>query len=335
MNIVLFIPVLLSFLVTLYIMPFWIGKAKQIGLLWHDMNKYKKPMVAGSGGIIAVMAFVLSVLVYIAINTFYFGTTGNVINIFALMTTVLMLAGTGFVDDLLGWQRGGLSVRSRIIMCIFASIPLVVVNAGISEISLPFFGNVSLGLLYPLLLIPLGVTGAATTYNFLAGYNGLEASQGIIILSALALVTWLTGTSWLAMICLLMVFALMGFWLFNKYPAKVFPGNSITYAIGGLIACAAIFGNIEKIAIFFFIPYIIEVILKSRGGLKKQSFGKPNKDDSLEMPYGKIYGVEHWAIAMLKKIKEKVHEKDVVKFINLMQIVIIVLGLVLFSSAIF
>lgn len=335
MNIVLFIPVLLSFLVTLYIMPFWIGKAKQIGLLWHDMNKYKKPMVAGSGGIIAVMAFILGVLVYIAIKTFYFGTIENVINIFALMTTVLMLAGTGFVDDLLGWQRGGLSVRSRIIMCVFASIPLVVVNAGISEMSIPFFGSVSLGLLYPLLLIPLGVTGAATTYNFLAGYNGLEASQGIIILSALALVTWLTGTSWLAMICLLMVFALMGFWLFNKYPAKVFPGNSITYAIGGLIACAAIFGNIEKIAIFFFIPYILEVILKSRGKLKKQSFGKPNKDDSLELPYDKIYGVEHWAIAMLKKIKEKVYEKDVVKFINWVQIGIILLGLVLFNSTIF
>ncbi len=335
MNLILLIPVLLGFFVTLYMVPFWIEKAKQIGLLWQDMNKFKKPLVAGSGGVIAVVAFILSALVYIAIKTFYFHTTGSIIEIFALTTTILLLAGIGFVDDLLGWQRGGLSARFRVLMCIFASIPLVVVNAGVSEISIPLLGSVNVGLLYPLLLIPLGVTGAATTFNFLAGYNGLEASQGIIILSALALVTWLTGTSWLTMICLLMVFALLGFWIYNKFPAKVFPGNGVTYAIGGLIACAAIFGKIETIAVFFFLLYIVEVFLKSRGGLKKQSFGKPNKLDELEMPYDKIYGVEHWAIAMLKKIKGKVYENDVVRFINIVQLAIILVGLLIFRSVLF
>jgi hypothetical protein len=67
----------------------------------------------------------------------------------------------------------------------------------------------------------------------------------------------------------------------------------------------AILGNMEKIAIFFFIPYIVEVILKSRGRLKKESFAKPNKDNSLEMPYNKIYGLEHFAIWALKKIKNR------------------------------
>jgi len=316
-------------------MPYWIRKAWEIKLVWKDMNKYKKPLVAGSGGIIAVIGFMLGVLIYISIKTFYFRTTENVIEIFSLTTTILFLAGVGVIDDLLGWQRGGLSVKFRIVMCIFASIPLVVVNAGVSEMSLPFIGNLDFGLFYPLLLIPLGITGASTTFNFLAGYNGLEAGQGILILSGLSLVTWLTGTTWLAMICLLMVFALLGFWFFNKYPAKVFPGNSITYVIGGLIACSAIFGNIEKIAVFFFVPYIIEVFLKSRGKLKKQSFGKPNKDDSLEMPYDKVYGLEHWAISFLKKFMEKVYEGDVVYLIHFMQIAIILIGLYLFKASIF
>jgi UDP-N-acetylglucosamine--dolichyl-phosphate N-acetylglucosaminephosphotransferase len=195
----------------------------------------------------------------------------------------------------------------------------------------------SIGLLYPLIIIPIGIIGASTTFNFLAGYNGLEAGQGILIISALSLVSYFTGTTWLALIGLCMVLSLLAFWIFNKYPAKVFPGDVLTYPVGGLIAILAILGNFEKIAIFFFIPYIFEVILKSRGKLTKQSFGKPNKDGSLEMLYDKIYGLEHLAIFLLKKLKRdgKVYEKDVVIAIHAFQIVIILLGFIIFRNSIF
>src|SRR3989338_8334524 len=100
-----------------------------------------------------------------------------------------------------------------------------------------------------------------------------------------------------------MVAALIAFYIFNKYPAKVFPGDTLTYPVGALIAVIAILGNMEKIAIFFFIPYILETILKLRGGLKKESFAKLNEKGTLEMPYKKIYGLEHLAIKILQKIK--------------------------------
>ena len=64
-----------------------------------------------------------------------------------------------------------------------------------------------------------------------------------------------------------MVGALIGFYIYNKFPAKVFPGDILTYSVGALIAGMAILGNFEKIAVFVFIPYIIETILKSRGKL--------------------------------------------------------------------
>ena len=38
-DIMLLIPILLSFLITLFVIPFWIKKAKDIGLIWDDMNK--------------------------------------------------------------------------------------------------------------------------------------------------------------------------------------------------------------------------------------------------------------------------------------------------------
>jgi UDP-N-acetylglucosamine--dolichyl-phosphate N-acetylglucosaminephosphotransferase len=328
MQIFLLFPLILSFLVCLFFTPFWIRKAKEIGLVWEDMNKLHHPKeVAGSGGVSMFIAFIVGVLTYIAIKTFYFKSKDNLIEIFASLSVILIIAFIGIVDDISGWRRGGLSIRSRLILLFFASIPLIVINAGRSEMM-----GVNLGLLYPLILIPFGIVGAASTFNFLAGYNGLETSQGVIILSSISIITFLMGNKWLSIIGLCMVFSLAAFYIYNKYPAKAFPGNVLTYCVGALIAILAILGNIEKIVIFFFIPYIMETILKSRGKLKKESFAKVNEDGSLDLPYDKIYGLEHLAIYILKKIKpsKKVYEKDVVCLINVFQILIIILGMIIF-----
>jgi UDP-N-acetylglucosamine--dolichyl-phosphate N-acetylglucosaminephosphotransferase len=152
------------------------------------------------------------------------------------------------------------------------------------------------------------------------------------MLSALAIATYVTGNSWLSVVALCIVASLIAFYIFNVNPAKIFPGDVLTYTIGASIAVIAILGDSEKIALFFFIPYFIEMVLKLRGKLKKQSFGKPNRDGTLEMPYDKIYGLEHLAIFLLKKIKpsKKVYENDVVYLINGFQLVVIILGFVIF-----
>ncbi len=335
-NNILVMPIIISFIVSLFLMPFWIRKAKQIGLLWDDMNKLRAEKVAGSGGIIAVLGFVIGILVYISFRVFYLkDADGLLVRILALLSSVLLLAGIGLIDDLLGWQHGGLSIKSRLILVALAAIPLIAINAGSSGISLPFLGQVNLGLIYPLVIIPIGILGATTTYNFLAGFNGLEAGQGIIILGAMSLVAFLTGNSWLAIIGLCMLASLLAFLVYNLTPASIFPGDSLTYSVGGLMAIMAILGNFEKIAVFFFIPYIIEVGLKLRGKLVKQSFGQPQKDGSIELKYDKVYGLTHLSILILKKIGIKPTEKKVVYGIWLCQILIVVIGLIIFREGIF
>jgi len=331
MENVLFVPIILSFIVTIFVIPYWIRRSKEAGLVGKDIHKLDKKEVAEGGGIAVLLGFVFGVLIYIAIKTFVLKTDLTTVEIFSMLTTILIAGFIGFVDDVLVWKIG-LSWKIRIILLIFASIPLMVINAGNSEIM-----GIELGLFYPLIAIPIGIVGATTTFNFLAGYNGLEASQGIIFLSALAFVTAKTGSTWISLILLIMVSCLIGFYIFNKCPAKVFPGDVLTYSVGAIIAITAILGNIEKIAVFFFIPYILETILKLRGGLKKQSFGKLNSDGSLEVPYEKIYGLEHLSIWILKKIKKdkKVYEKEVVRLINLFQILIILVGFLIFRKNIF
>ena len=298
------------------------------------MNKYKKPKnVAASGGIVVVLSFVLGVLFYIAVRTFSINFSDEVnLEIFALLSVILILSIVGIIDDLLGWRHGGLSKRTRLFLAFFASIPLVVINAGSSNIILPFFGMIDIGIFYPLLFIPIGIAGATTTYNFLAGFNGLEAGQGIIILSFLSYVAYVTGSPWLALVGLIMVSSLVGFWFYNKNPAKVFPGESVTWTIGALIAGMAILGNFEKIAVFVFIPYILEFFLKLRGGFEKHSFAIPNKDGSLREPFKKIYGLEHLSIRILSKIKpsKKVYENDVVWLIHGFQLFFIALAFIIF-----
>ncbi len=333
-NVLILFSLAISFVLTFFTMPFWIRKAKTAGLIWEDMNKYGfAKNVAGSGGIIVVIAFVLGVLYYIAIRTFLINEPNGInLEIFALLSTILFLTIVGIIDDLLGWKHRGLSKRTRIILAFAASIPLVVINAGTSVMNFPFLGEIDIGLLYPLILIPIGIAGATTTYNFLAGFNGLEAGQGILIVSFLSYVAYATGSPWLSVVGLIMVAALFGFLFYNKYPAKVFPGDSLTWSIGALIAGMAILGNFEKIAVFVFIPYIAEFFLKLRGKFEKYSFGKPKKDNSLEMPFRKIYGLEHLAIYILKKAKtsRKVYEKDVVYLIHGFQIFLIVVAYLIF-----
>lgn len=333
MDILILFSFAISFLITFIVLPRWIKKTKEEGFLWEDMNKFKHPKnVAGSGGVVVVLSFVIGVLYYIAVKTFFTGGGGEIVKIFSLTTVVLILAIVGIIDDFWGWKKGGISRKWRLILAFCASIPLVVIDAGVSTMNIPFFGAVNFGLIYPFVFVPLGIAGAATTFNFLAGYNGLETGQGIIILSSLAIATYIVGNPWLSVIAMIMVSSLIAFYYFNRFPAKIFPGDSLTWSVGALIAIIAILGNIEKIAVFFFIPYIIETILKSRGKLEKHSFGKPNKDGSLEIPYDKVYGLEHLAIYLLKKMKknEKVYEKDVVYLINAFQIAIIIVGFLIF-----
>lgn len=324
MEEVLLISVLISFLLAVFFMPKWIRVCKRIGLTWEDMNKFNRPKnVAASGGVVVIMAFVLGVMMYIALKTFLFGGQVRSLEIFSLLSVILIFGIVGLVDDLLGWKNGGLPMRIRLLLAVVASVPLVVINAGTHSLVLPFVGAVDFGIFYPLVLIPLAVVGAGTTYNFLAGFNGLEAGQGILILSFLSFVAYSSGSPWLAIVGLCMVAALIGFWIFNKTPAKVFPGDGITYSVGALIAGMAILGNFEKIALIVFIPYMLEVVLKLRGKLKKHSFGVPIKDGRLKVPYDKIYGLEHLAIFILGK---NATEKKVVYLIHAFQILFILIA---------
>lgn len=326
MNPLLFVCFAAGFLVTLFMTPVWIRAARRAGLLGRDMNKFQRPEVAEMGGIAVVAGFVAGVFVYIGLITFFFRAPDNLIFILAAISTVLIVTIIGMLDDILGWKVG-LRQRQKILLTVPVAIPMMVVNAGESMTYIPFIGIVDLGIIYPLVLIPIGIIGASNAFNLLAGYNGLEAGMGALILGTLGFAAWQTGQGYVALLAVMGFLTLIAFLAFNWFPARVFPGDTLTYFIGALIACIAVLGDLTSIALFLFIPYFLEFVLKARGEFRKESFARPLGDNSLQPPYEKSYGLEHLAVRVVRRIKGRCFERDVTVFILGMEAVLIAISL--------
>lgn len=323
-----------TFFSTFLLTQKWIESTKDAKLLGKDMNKYEKPLVSRSGGIAVALSVCFSLMMYIFLKRFYWNTERNVVEAFAISATVLLACFIGFTDDILGWKRG-LTQFQKFLLTIPIALPLMVINAPHTIMTLPYpIGPVDFGLVYPLLLVPVGVIGAANGFNLLAGYNGLEAGMGLVIFTTFGVAGLIVERYWISLIAFIASASLLAFLYFNWYPAKVFPGNSFTYSIGSIIAAIAILGDLERLAVWIFFLYFIEGLLYFRArAVDKagdvQAFGIPNEDGSLEMPYEKIYDTTHFAIWLLKKVKEKVYEKDIVRFLLFVQFLVALSGIVL------
>jgi UDP-N-acetylglucosamine--dolichyl-phosphate N-acetylglucosaminephosphotransferase len=176
---------------------------------------------------------------------------------------------------------------------------------------------------------PAGIVGASNGFNILAGLNGLEAGMGIIILSALGGLAWVTESVPAAVIAFCMVASLLSFFWFNKYPARILPGNGLTYAVGTTIAIVAIVGNIERSALILFVPYFIELLLKLRGLFQKESLARPLSDGSLTNKYSKWYSLNHVVISLLRKVKGKAREWEVVLVLLSFELIFVVVAFAL------
>jgi UDP-N-acetylglucosamine--dolichyl-phosphate N-acetylglucosaminephosphotransferase len=318
----LFFP-LIAFFLSYLASKSWIKLAIARNLVGRDMNKRNKFFIAESGGIAVIFSFVLTTLLFVFYKTFIEKSLGfEGVELFATLLSVGLAGFIGFVDDVLGWKKG-LKQWQKPLLTLPIAIPLMAINAGTSAMEVPFFGKIDFGIFYPLVLVPLGIVGASNGFNMLAGFNGLEASMGSLILSTLGIVSLTKGNFTQAILIFSMVAALLAFLIFNKYPAKIFPGDSLTYSVGSFIAISAILGDMEKIAIFLFTPYFIEFILKARSRFKAEVFGIEQENHILKPRYDKIYSIAHFLM------KFNMTEKKLVATILISELFLCILSLIL------
>lgn len=311
---------LLIFSISWILTPFWIKRAKNAGLVGKDIHKSQSIEVAEMGGIIVLLSFIIGIMAYIAMRVFLLGANSNIALILSILAGVLIAGIIGIIDDILGWKIG-LKQWQKPLLTFLVAFPIMAVNAGNKIMFIPYLGNINFGILYPLLIIPLAIIIAANSFNMIAGYNGLETGLGIIIFSTLAYHSYTNNQPWVAVVAVVMIASLFGFLIHNKFPAKVFPGDTLTYAVGALCAMIAIYGNIEKTLIILFIPYAIEFFLKLRGRFKKESFAQVHPDQTLTPRYEKMYGLEHCMVKLLNNIKLKTTERKVVYSLYILELI--------------
>lgn len=309
-----------GFLVTFLILPKGIKYLTRIGLDVKDMAKKHQPLVPISGGIFVMIGLFIALLVYIFIRTFIYNDISSNMIILASICSMLIVAVIGFFDDLMirETKKGlyvGLKRWQKPLLTLPAAIPLMVIKAGFSTLTIPFIGPVDFGLIYPLLLVPVGVVGAANMVNLLEGFNGMGAGMGIVYTLSLGLYAYVNGRTDAAVIAFAVLGALVAFFIFNKIPAKVFPGDSLTYLLGAAIVSIAVIGNIEKAALIISIPFIFEFFLKARSKFKAQTYGKYDHG-KIKSFYRKVYSIPHFLTRT-----GKYTEKQIVWFMIFIQIV--------------
>ena len=270
-----------AFIVTYKLTPRMIERLRVRGITGVDVHKVNKPRVPEMGGVVIMAGYLTGILTLLTLQQ------GILPQLLAALSAVLMVCMVGMMDDVLG-----LSQRTRTILPILASLPLITILGGDRTMLVPFLGSVYLGMFYPLILVPIGFTAASNLVNLLAGFNGLEAGMGAIATASLTMAALLSGHSLCAYILAPMLGALIAFFIYNRYPAKIFPGNSGTYSIGGAIAAAVILGDMEVVGAVCLMPYIIEFFIKARTRFKGQCFGVVNPDGTLS-PMNPIQSLAH------------------------------------------
>ncbi len=312
---------LFSFLVTLFFTKLLIPRLKRFGIIGKDVNKPDRPEVAEMGGIAIVAGFTAGVLLAIFFNTF-FDFEFNLVHVMAALITVHSVAFIGIVDDLLDVPQA-----VKAFLPLVAAVPLVAVSAaGSTSMVIPFIGEIDFGMLYILVLIPIGVAVASNLSNMFAGFNGLEAGVGSVMFLAMSILAIAHGSIETVVLFIPILGAFLAFLVFNWYPAKVFPGDVGNLTIGAILASGVIIGNMETAGAILMIPYVADFFIKAYHRFPSSNWWGEYRDGKLYPLEGKARGVAQLAMKMFNGISEK----NLVLFFIGIEIVIAAVVLILF-----
>ncbi|MHA2353725.1 MAG: hypothetical protein ACXADC_00990 [Candidatus Thorarchaeota archaeon] len=320
------IAIILAFSIVVLAMPSTIRILKEKGIIGIDVHKPDKPEIAKGGGFVVLFALVTSLLIVIGITTFQGEEVDT--GLLAALVSILLAGMIGLLDDNLDFRN-----RTKIVLPMLASIPMMVMQEGTTTMSIPLFGTVDFGALYPLVVIPLMMTFIIDSTNMYGGMNGLEAGLSAVNSAALILYVVLlslidgTETSQALLDSGVVAGALLGasvaFLIFNRYPAKILPGDVGRLPLGAAIAVALILGNMDRLAIFLYAPFAINFLLYilyklyvRRKGIQYTKFASAREDGTLEVvgPF-----TMYW---LLPHLSDNVTEESNVALLILLQAVI-------------
>ena len=261
-NFLVLLPVVIAFAISVCLCPIMIPFLKKLkfGQFVRDdgpESHLKKSGTPTMGGLIILCSIVITSLLYMKTNP----------QILPVLFVTLGFGLVGFLDDynkvvmkrsmgLHAWQK---MIGQFIIVAVFAYYLANYTDLGTSVL-IPFTGGMEWNMgfwFYPFLFVVL--LGTVNGTNFTDGLDGLLSS--ITVLTATFFTVVAIGTaSGLEPITCAAVGSLLGFLVYNVYPAKVFMGDTGSLALGGLIGATAVLLKMPIYIVIVGCVYLVEVL---------------------------------------------------------------------------
>ncbi|MBQ9096955.1 MAG: phospho-N-acetylmuramoyl-pentapeptide-transferase [Clostridia bacterium] len=223
---------------------------REEGPKWHSSKSGTPTM----GGVIFILAVFISGIIFL----------NNSLEGVMLIYLSVAFGVIGFIDDYIkvAMKRNlGLTEIQKLLMQVVASVIFVglLYYNGLMETSLkiPFTTfEFNMGIWY-LPFAVLVIIGCVNAVNLTDGIDGLASSVSVVVFLFFALVLKDTPESMFALISAAAVF---GFFLFNKYPAKVFMGDTGSLFLGGALAGIAVCRGYALYLVIAGGVYVIETL---------------------------------------------------------------------------
>lgn len=221
----------------------------------------KKMGTPTMGGLIIIFSILITSLLFVR-------ESGKIIPV---LFVTLGFGLIGFLDDyikIIMKRSMGLKPFQKMFLqlVVTAIFAYYVVNSSLvdTKMLIPFTGGLEHGkyLDIGVLFVPMmffAVIGTVNGANFTDGLDGLVTGVTLIIAVFFTVVSYMTGSG-MEIVTGSVVGSLLGFLLFNVYPARVFMGDTGSLALGGFVASTAYMMNIPLFIIIIAFIYMIEVI---------------------------------------------------------------------------
>ncbi len=280
------------------------------GLVGRDVHKPGHPEVAEAGGV-AMAAGLLAAAPLLLVDP---GIDSYKAAGFLLAS--LYAFTVGLLDDV-RW----LDAKTKPLLTALAAVPLILLGAYNPRPVLPFIGPTRLTVVYPLAL-PIFMAVMCNAANMSDTHNGVLPLTGLAASSALAaagLYAYYRGAAGPEAFVLPLVLTglLAGYYPYNRYPARLFNGDSGSFLVGSALVSAAVTGGLEVVAIVAVMPYILNgfEIIFSVGGLVERREMKARPvlfDEETGLMRANPEPGAPITVVSLLAAREPVSEKDVV-----------------------
>ena len=256
------VPVLLSFVISAAAGPVIIPilRKLKVGQTVRDdgpQTHLKKNGTPTMGGIIFLLGVVVTSLFYVK----------DYPKIIPILFMTVGFGVVGFLDDFIKVvlrRSEGLTPAQKmagqlVVTAVFAYYMVQMSDVGLTML-IPFSGGKYLDIGW--LAVPLlffAVIGTVNGTNFTDGLDGLAASVTVMVAVFFTVVA--VGTnSGIAPVTCAVAGGLLGFLLFNVYPASVFMGATGSLALGGFVASAAYMMRLPLFLLIVGLIYLVEVL---------------------------------------------------------------------------